>query len=112
MHEPGRRSFLRTGRDAERLNPAFLGTFPDVRQTDGGLRIGVPMLRGVWDRRGFLHDGRAHSLLLVLATPAHPALPPGAVGYNEDNGQSDTHGGTSQLSAAHLRPLRAFIQTP
>lgn len=100
-----------TGANVDRVNPAFLGTFPMSRQDDVSLRIGVPNLRGVWDRSRFLHDGRARSLVSVLATPGHPALSPGEQGFNETDGQPNTHGGTSHLTAEELRALVAFVLT-
>jgi len=100
-----------TGMDVDRVNEAFLGTFPEVQQTDGGLRMGVPTLRGGWDRSRFLHDGRAATLLEVLATPGHPALDEGQVGFNETDGQPNTHGGTSHLSKEELQALVAFLET-
>ncbi len=99
------------GADVDRANPAFLGTFPDATQTEGGLRVGVTSLRGIWDRTRFLHNGRARSIRETIATPAHPALRPGEHGFNERNGQPDTHGGTSHLSAEELEALVAFVET-
>jgi DNA-binding beta-propeller fold protein YncE len=101
-----------TGQDAGRVNPLFLGTFPEAVQDAAGLHLGVPQLRGIWDRaERFLHDGRARSLREALATPGHPALLPGEVGRNETFGMPDTHGGTSHLSAAQLEDLILFLLT-
>ena len=97
--------------DVDRVNPAFLGTFPDAVQTSAGLRVGVTSLRGAWDRTRFLHHGRARSLIEVLATPGHPALRGDERGLNERDGQPNTHGGTSHLSADELRALEAFVET-
>ncbi len=100
-----------TGADVDRITAGFLGTFPRAQQTDGGLRVGVTSLRGAWDRGRFLHHGGARTVLEVLATPAHPALEPGARGFNERDGQPDTHGGTSQLTGAQLRALAAYVES-
>lgn len=100
-----------TGRDVDVVTSGFLGTFPLAAQTEGGLRIGVPSVRGAWDRSLFLHHGRARSLREVLATPGHAALRDGERGLNERFGQPDTHGGTSHLSAEELDALVAFVET-
>ncbi len=100
-----------TGVDVDRVNPAFLGTFPDSAQDDSGLRVGVASLRGLWDRERFLHHGLARTLREALATPNHPALAPGERGFNELDGQADTHGSTSGLSPRELDALVAFLQT-
>lgn len=100
-----------TGLDVDRVNPAFLVTFPEARQTEAGLRIGVTSLRGLWDRGRFLHHGLARSLREALATPGHPALREGDVAFNELFGQPDTHGGTSALSADELNALVTFLET-
>jgi DNA-binding beta-propeller fold protein YncE len=101
-----------TGEVADDVNPLFLGTFPETQQDVSGLHFGVPQLRGIWDRAGaFLHDGRAPSLIEALASPGHPALAPDQTGFNETDGMPDTHGGTSQLSAAQLEDLAAFLET-
>jgi YVTN family beta-propeller protein len=103
---------LETGADADGVNQLFLGTFPDTVQDDSGLHIGVPQLRGIWDRANrFLHDGRARSLREALATPGHPALLPGETGFNETHGMPDTHGGTSHLSPEQLEDLIAFLRS-
>ncbi len=99
------------GRDVDRVNPAFLGTFPDAVQDDVGLRLGVPSLRGAWDRSRFLHHGLARGLREAIATPHHPGLRPGERGFDERDGQPDTHGGTSGLSARELDALVAFMET-
>jgi len=76
------------------------------------VRFGVTTLRGIWDRaESMLHDGRAKGLREVLATPGHPALRAGEVGFNERNGVPDTHGGTSQLSAEDIEDLIAYMET-
>lgn len=100
-----------SGLDVDRANPAFLGTFPLARQTDAGLRVGVPSLRGIWDRSLFLHHGGARSLRETLATPGHPILRGSERGFNERDGQANTHGGTSHLSVAELEALIAFVET-
>lgn len=100
-----------TGLDADRVNPAFLGTFPEAEQDDGGLRVGVPSLRGVWDRTLFHHHGLARSLREAIATPHHPGLRGSERGFNEREGQPDTHGSTSGLTAAELDALVAFLET-
>jgi DNA-binding beta-propeller fold protein YncE len=103
---------LATGEPADQVNKLFLGTFPDTKQDGLGLHIGVPQLRGIWDRAdAFLHDGRAPSLLEALATPGHDALGPGQTGFNETFGMGDTHGGTSHLSAEQMGDLIAFLLT-
>ena len=100
-----------TGQDVDRVNPAFLGTFPEARQNDGGLRVGVTSLRGLWDRSRFLHHGGARSLREAVANPGHPLLNMGEIGFNERFGQPDTHGGTSHLSAEELAALIRFLET-
>lgn len=100
------------GTDVDRVNERFIGTFPDTEQDAAGVRFGVPQLRGIWDRaEAFLHDGRARSLREVLATPGHPALRPGEIGYNETYGMPDTHGATSHLTADELEDLIAFVMS-
>lgn len=99
------------GQDLDRITAGFLGTFPDAQQDEVGLRVGVPSLRGVWDRSLFLHHGRARSLREALATPRHPALREGERGLNERDGQPDTHGSTSGLRASELEALVAFLET-
>lgn len=101
-----------TGADVDLVNPGFVAAFPETRQDQAGVYLGVPQLRGIWDRAPrFLHDGRARTLREVLATPGHPALAPGEVGYNETYGMPDTHGATSHLSAHELEDLLAFLLT-
>jgi cytochrome c peroxidase len=101
-----------SGEAADAVNPLFLGTFPDTQQDASGLHLGVPQLRGIWDRADrFLHDGRARSLREAIATPNHPALRPGETGYNETYGMRDTHGATSHLSAEQLEDLIAFLRS-
>ncbi|HQY60143.1 MAG: hypothetical protein IPF92_16750 [Myxococcales bacterium] len=101
-----------TGEEVDRVTPGFLQTFPEAQQDQGGVRFGVPQLRGIWDRaQGFFHDGRAPSLREALATPGHPGLRPGERGFNETDGMPDTHGATSTLSAEELDDLVAFLLT-
>lgn len=98
------------GKDVDRITAGFLQTFPDAEQDEAGVRFGVPQLRGLWDRASRLyHDGRAPNLRQALATPGHPALLPGEVGFNENNGMPNTHGATSHLSKEELSDLMAFI---
>lgn len=98
--------------EVDGVNPLFLETFPDTVQDDGRLHIGVPQLRGIWDRATrFLHDGRAPSLLEAIAPPGHPALADGQVGFNESYGMPDTHGATSHLSPDQLEDLVAFMRS-
>lgn len=100
------------GENADNVIPGFLQTFPDAEQDAGGVRFGVPQLRGIWDRaQRFYHDGRANNLREALATPGHPALLPGETGYNETFGMPDTHGTTSQLTPDELEDLIAFLLT-
>lgn len=100
------------GVDADRVNPLFIGAFPDTVQDEAGIHLGVPQLRGLWDRADlFFHDGRARGLREALATPGHPALGPGELGRNETHGMADTHGATSHLSADDLDDLIAFLRT-
>ncbi len=76
------------------------------------MRLGVPSLRGIWDRApSMLHDGRAQSLREVLSTPGHAALQEGEQGFNESDGIPDTHGGTSHLSAGDVEDLIAYLET-
>ena len=100
-----------SGLDVDRVNPAFLGTFPDAVQTDGGLRVGVTSLRGLWDRGRLTHHGLARSIREAIATPGHPGLAEGERGFNERDGQPDTHGSTSTLSPRELDALVAFLET-
>jgi DNA-binding beta-propeller fold protein YncE len=105
---------LRTpeGVDADRITPGFVQTFPTAEQDSSGMHFGVPQLRGIWDRaQRFFHDGRARSLREALATPGHPALRPGEIGYNETDGVFDTHGATSTLTARELEDLIVFLET-
>jgi mono/diheme cytochrome c family protein len=100
-----------TGADVDRVNAGFLGTFTSARQTETGLRVGVTQLRGAWDRVTFLHHGQARSLRETLATPSHPVLREGERGFNELDGQPDTHGATSGLSRDELEALIAYVET-
>lgn len=100
-----------TGADVDVITPGFLQTFPRATQTAAGLRVGVTSLRGAWDRTRFFHHAQARSLVEALATPGHPALVPGQRGWNERDGQPDTHGGTSHLTPDELRALAAFVES-
>jgi len=101
-----------TGENADNVTPGFVQTFPDTKQDAGGIRFGVPQLRGIWDRaQRFYHDGRAKNLREALASPGHPALLPGETGFNETFGMPDTHGATSQLSKDQLEDMIAFLLT-
>lgn len=100
-----------TGADVDRVNVGFLGTFPDARQTDAGLRVGSTSLRGLWDRVRFYHHGQARTLREAIAAPGHPALREGERGFNERDGQPDTHGSTSALSGDELDALTAFLES-
>ena len=119
------------GTNLDLLASGFVETFPLAEQDscedvcgelcdeDGGVcdeyrdvRFNVPPLRGIWDRApSMLHDGRAKSLREVLCTPGHPALQAGEVGYNENDGIPDTHGGTSHLSPSAIEDLIAYLET-
>ncbi len=69
-------------------------------------------LRGLWDRRGALfHDGRARTARETLLTPGHECLRDGEIGFNENNGQPDTHGGISHLTCDEIDDLVAFLLT-
>lgn len=93
-------------------SPESCALDPDACDDLRNVRLGVPSLRGLWDRTPrFLHDGRARSLREVLCTPGHPALLPGEIGFNERDGIPDTHGGTSQLSPTEIEDLVAFLLT-
>lgn len=100
-----------TGADVDRITAGFMQTFPTARQTEGGLRVGVTQLRGAWDRVTLLHHGQARNLREALATPGHAALREGERGFNELDGQPDTHGATSGLSAEELEALIAYLET-
>ena len=68
----------------------------DVGTTDGmeqGKRLDTPTLIEIWRTAPYLYDGRAASLLDVLTT------------FNPD----DKHGQTSQLTAAQLEDLAAYV---
>lgn len=98
------------GNDVDRVVPGFLATFPMSVQDEAGVAFGATQLRGIWDRGdAFFHDGRARSLLEAIATPGHPALPAGQRGFNERDGQPNTHGATSQLTAGQLADLRTYL---
>ncbi len=120
------------GTNYDLLNAGFMGVFPmteqdtcteycgaevcadDPKACDDrmNLRMGVPTLRGTWDRAElFLHDGRATSLREVLCTPGHPALKDGERGFNERDGIVDTHGGTSHLTPQEIDDLIAYLLT-
>ncbi|MBA2661370.1 MAG: beta-propeller fold lactonase family protein [Bradymonadaceae bacterium] len=101
-----------SGLNLDLVTAAFLARFPGVKQDQSDLRLKSPALVGLWDRAPmFLHDGRARSLREVLATPHHPALAAGENGYNEADGVSDSHGGTSHLSPAELDDLIQFLNS-
>jgi hypothetical protein len=100
-----------TGADVDRVNEGFIATFPATRQTEGGLRFRAASVRGIWDRARFLHHGRARTLREALATPGHPGLEPHEQGFNELDGQPNTHGGTSHLTPDELDALVAFLET-
>lgn len=98
------------GEDVDRITPGFLQTFPQAQQDAGGVRFGVPQLRGLWDRASRLyHDGRAPNLRQALATPGHPVLEAGEIGFNERDGVPNTHGATSHLSREEFEDLVAFV---
>ena len=105
------------GRVADTVTQGFRDTFSvgglgPTEQGPEGIHLGIPQLRGIWDRAPrFFHDGRARSLRQALATPGHPALAPGERGWNERYGQPDTHGGTSQLAPDELDDLITFLLT-
>ncbi len=101
------------GSDASRVAPRFIGTFPLTVQGPAGIHFGATPLRGLWDRSmtHLLHDGRAHSLREVLATPGHPVLRTGEQGYNERDGAFDTHGGTSHLDRYQVEDLINYLLT-
>jgi DNA-binding beta-propeller fold protein YncE len=101
------------GHDSSRVNLGFIATFPQTVQRADGVHFGATPLRGLWDRpeARLLHDGRARSLREALATPGHPVLAPGEVGFNERDGVVDTHGGTSHLPWHKLEDLIAFLRT-
>jgi hypothetical protein len=100
-----------TGADVDRVNVGFLDTFPQARQTASGLHFRAISLRGAWERARFLHDGRAATLREALATPGHPGLAPSERGFNELDGQPNTHGSTSHLTSEELDALVAFVET-
>ncbi len=76
------------------------------------VRFGAPSLRGIWDHPPrMLHHGMAIGLREVLCTPGHPALEVGEVGFNELDGQFDSHGGTSHLSPTDIDDLIAYLLT-
>ena len=105
------------GQPADLITPGFQQTFTvgklgSTEQGPEGIHLGIPQLRGIWDRGAmFFHDGRARSLRSALLPPGHPALGPGERGYNERYGVIDTHGGTSQLSGDDMDDLAAFLLT-
>ncbi len=105
------------GRPADLITQGFRDTFTvgalgSTEQGPEGIHLGVPQLRGIWDRASrFYHDGRSHSLREALLPPGHPALAPGERGANERHGVIDTHGATSQLDAAAVEDLIAFLLT-
>lgn len=101
-----------SGENLDLLSEGFLSLFPMSEQEAGDLYLGVPSLRGLWDRaEGLFHHGRARGLREALATPGHPALRPGERGFNEVDGVPDTHGGTSHLTPDELDDLIAYLLT-
>ncbi|MCC6995551.1 MAG: hypothetical protein IT370_13155 [Deltaproteobacteria bacterium] len=104
------------GAVADTVTEGFRATFsvegvPPVEQGPEGLHVGVPQLRGLWDRAPrFYHDGRARSLRQALLPPGHHALD-GAPGFNERDGVPDSHGGTSQLDDTEVADLIEFLLT-
>ena len=93
-------------------DPAACAADPFVCDDLLNVKFGVTSLRGIWDRAdGMLHHGNARGLVEVLATPGHPALGDGQVGFNERDGIPDTHGGTSHLSPQELDDLIAYLLT-
>ncbi len=66
-----------------------------VPDEKAGPRFDTPSLRGLFATAPYLHDGRAATLLDVLAT----------------NNPGDRHGATSHLSAQELEDLVAFLRT-
>lgn len=104
------------GAVADTVTEGFRATFsvdgvPPVEQGPEGLHVGVPQLRGLWDRAPrFYHDGRARSLRSALLPPGHHALA-GAPGFNERDGVPDSHGGTSQLDDTEIADLIDFLLT-
>ncbi|MCC7536193.1 MAG: YncE family protein [Deltaproteobacteria bacterium] len=105
------------GSIADTVTQGFRDTFTvatigSTEQGPEGMHIGIPQVRGIWDRADrFYHDGRARSLREALLTPNHPALLPGEHGFNERYGVIDTHGGTSQLTPEQVDDLIAFLRT-
>jgi hypothetical protein len=98
------------GNDVDVLTQGFLSTFPMSVSDEEGLHVGATELRGIWDRgNAFFHDGRARSLLEAVATPGHPALGPGQRGFNERDGQLDTHGATAALTPDQLHDLVDYL---
>ena len=84
---------LRPGQSEWNEKNLFTG-WVDVGLTDrdGNARFNPPTLRGVAQRDGFLHDGRARSLREVFTTHNHPG-----------------HG--DPLSDAELADLLAFLNS-
>jgi len=120
------------GHNLDLLSDGFAATFPRARSDScqeicgasacdvdpiacddlRNVHLGVPSLRGIWDRAPrFLHDGRARSLREVLCTPGHPALLAGEIGYNERDGIPDTHGGTSHLDPRDIADLISYLES-
>ena len=105
------------GQPADLITKGFRDTFTvgdlgPTEQGPEGIHLGIPQLRGLWDRGArFFHDGRAHSLKEALLNPGHPALVAGEQGFNERFGVIDTHGGTSQLTPAAVDDLISFLLT-
>lgn len=120
------------GANFDLLDGAFLASFPETEQDRcidvcpveicmadpkacddlRTVRLGAPSLRGLWDHPPrMLHHGQAIGLREVLCTPGHPALLAGEVGFNELDGQADSHGGTSHLSVRDIDDLIAYLLT-
>ena len=105
------------GAVADLVTEGFRATFTvggigATEQGPEGIHLGVPQLRGLWDRAPrFYHDGRAHTLREALLPPGHPALGDGEIGRNERDGVADSHGGTSQLDAGEVEDLIAFVMS-
>lgn len=105
------------GHPADLVTQGFRNTFTvaglgGTEQGPEGIHIGVPQLRGIWDRADrFYHDGRARSLREALVPPGHEALLPGEHGFNERYGVIDVHGGTSQLTPDKVDDLIQYLRT-
>ena len=69
---------------------------PAMFDVGTGKKIDVPALLHLWDTAGYLHDGRAKTLLDVLTT----------------HNSNDRHGRTSHLSEQELSDLVHFLLAP